>query len=80
MNTRILYLTAGSRQPASAADAHHVLRHVGTLHIIDSTESGGKVLRYPVPKWLLFLDECGEVIVLLAWFFFFFAKVTLGSS
>jgi hypothetical protein len=21
---------------------------------------GGRILRYPVPKWLLFLNECGE--------------------
>jgi len=34
---------------------------------------GGGVIRYPVPKWLHFLDQCGEWFFTASVFFSFFS-------
>jgi len=43
-------------------------------HWYISFSFGGEVLRYPVPKWLLFLNQCGGWFSFPALFSFFFSS------
>jgi hypothetical protein len=47
-----------------ACDAQHTACHYINLQVPGNR--GGGALRYSVPKWLLFLNQCGEWLSLPA--------------